>query len=179
MSKSSVYLILLCLMVSVNAAKAQTRKPDLIIKRDSIKIEATILVVTDQTVDYKKVSDPNGPLFQILKSEVARVIYGNGETEDFSNHALAPPPIQQSPLMYYPINPWLQRDFTDNLNIWRPQELRSAFKFYDLKSKSATRIGLVFGILGAASTITGIVLISNSNRNDSNGYYYNDVNRDI
>lgn len=176
--KPSLILTILSFLITFGIALGQERKSDVIVKRDSSRIEVKILIVADQSIQYKKISDPDGPVFHILKTDVAKITYGNGETETFANYVASSPSNSETPLIFYPINPWLQRDFTNNLNAWRPQELRSAYQFYNSKAKSTKIVALVFGALGTAATVTGIVLLASSKKYYSSyGYYYEDYNK--
>lgn len=85
MKKSLV--LLCCLFLSIHVV-AQSVKADVIIKRDNTKIEAIIQEINNTTIKYRRFSNQKGPLFTIEKSEVASVLYANGEVESFEN---APP----------------------------------------------------------------------------------------
>ncbi len=63
------------------AAWAQTRKPDLIHKKDKSVIEAIIVEIDDEQIQYRKFSSPTGPIFGIKRSELSKIIYSNGDTE--------------------------------------------------------------------------------------------------
>ena len=54
---------------------------DIIITIDAKKIEATITEVTSQYVSYKKISNPDGPIFILEKSQISSIIYKNGDVE--------------------------------------------------------------------------------------------------
>ena len=54
---------------------------DLIIKTNSEKIEALIQEVSDTEVRYKKATNPNGPTFVLSMTEIATIIYANGEVQ--------------------------------------------------------------------------------------------------
>jgi hypothetical protein len=177
-SQIRLFSLLLTLFLCANLAKAQARKNDVITKRDSSRLEGTIITVTEDVIQYKKASDPQGPVFYISKSEIAKVQYGNGETETFSVPKYKPQ-IGRETVIMYPVSPWLQRDFTNDLSPWRSDDLRKAYQFYNAKAKSSKRIGLIFGVLGVAATVTGIIFVSNSRNTDSFGYYYNSENRQI
>ena len=167
----SLCILIFCL-ASAGSISAQSRKNDNILKRDSSVIEAVILTVTDQTIQYKKVSDPQGPVFHILKNDVAKVIYGNGETETFKQQQVS----RASPenVILYPMNPWIQNGFTDDLKPWRTEDLKSAHTFYNSKAKGAKIAGIVAASIGGAATIAGIILVSRPREYNGYGYYYSE-----
>lgn len=177
--KCRICTILLFVLTALNSTFGQVRQNDLIVKKDSSKIEGKILVVEERIVQYKKASDPNGPTFHILKSDIAIINYGNGETQTFSSQPNVLSDKSTGAVIYYPTSPWIQRDFVDNLSIWRPQDLKSAHRFYQDKSKSSKAVAIIFGILGGAASITGIALVISGSREDAYGYRYNSINRDI
>jgi hypothetical protein len=139
-----------------------TRKNDLIIKRDSVKVEALILEVEDQVIRYKKYSDQEGPVFSVNKSEVASIVYGNGEVENFNlpqeiyfDEAPAPvtPYRNSAPATSRPRNGSLESQNTD--------QLRTNYNFYLKKAARYKKINLIGVIGGVAFIGGGIGLISN------------------
>ncbi len=66
---------------------AQTRKPDLIHKKDKSVIEAIIVEIDDEQIQYRKFSSPTGPVFGIKRSELSKIIYSNGDVEMMSGKA--------------------------------------------------------------------------------------------
>ena len=86
--KSLKATTLLCLLSL--ATWAQTRKPDLIHKKDKSVIEAIIVEIDDEQVQYRKFSSPTGPIFGIKRSELSKIIYSNGDTEMMSGKSDKP-----------------------------------------------------------------------------------------
>lgn len=74
-----IRLLTLTLLISF-AVQAQ----DLIIKRNGDEIKSKVLEVALTIIKYKKFDNPNGPTFEILKSEVFIIKYENG-TKDVIN----------------------------------------------------------------------------------------------
>jgi hypothetical protein len=161
-------LLLFVMLISAPCV-AQDRKNDLIVKRDSSKVLCRVLVVNDQTIQYKKANDPDGPLFNILKSDIARIVYGNGETEIFQIPAGTPFLGDPGSVIMYPVAPWRSPGFLDNLSVWTPDELKSAKRFYQNGIKSAKSQAVVFISVGAAASFLGVILLKT---NDD--YYYSE-----
>ena len=63
-------------------AAAQVRKPDMLYKKDKSIIEAVIVEVGDSEIQYRRFSNPQGPVYSIKKAEVSKIVYTNGETEE-------------------------------------------------------------------------------------------------
>lgn len=61
---------------------------DLIIKTNSEKIEALIQEVSDTEVRYKKATNPNGPTFVLSMTEIATIIYANGDVQAINASAV-------------------------------------------------------------------------------------------
>ena len=54
---------------------------DMIVTKDSKKIDAKVLEVSSSEIKYKKKSNLNGPTYVISTSEIQTIIYENGEVE--------------------------------------------------------------------------------------------------
>ena len=79
------FLLISALMfVGAVAAWAQ----DVIVTRDSRKIEAVVLEISDSEVKYKKQSNPDGPTYVEKTSNIATIVYSNGEVEVFPDAAV-------------------------------------------------------------------------------------------
>lgn len=79
------FLLLLAVLCGVMTAAAQ----DLIVKRDSTKVEANVLDVSTEVVRYKKYSYPEGPTYIVPVKDIAYIRYANGETERYAVPAAA------------------------------------------------------------------------------------------
>lgn len=74
-----LFTLLLC-VICATMMYAQ----DIIITKDSKRIEAKIIEVTSTTVKYKKWSYQDGPDIYEAKSNIAAIMWGNGEVEAFN-----------------------------------------------------------------------------------------------
>lgn len=72
------------LLVSVFLS-ARLFSQDQIFKKDNTKLEVKVLEVNPNEVKYKLKSNPDGPLYVISKSDIAVIIYANGEHETFAD----------------------------------------------------------------------------------------------
>ena len=61
------------------------RAQDVIVKSDGSTILAKVLKVNPSDVEYKKFSNPNGPIYTINKSDLLSINYENGEKDVFSD----------------------------------------------------------------------------------------------
>lgn len=73
--------ILLAVTASSIAANAQ----DIIVKNDKTEIKSKILEITEAVIKYKKFEMPDGPIYNINKTDVFMVLYANGTKEYIEN----------------------------------------------------------------------------------------------
>ncbi len=69
---------------------------DIIITKESEKIEATVLEVNIDDIKYRRADNPDGPAYTMKKADIASIIYGNGSVEVFDNAQAAGATMQQS-----------------------------------------------------------------------------------
>lgn len=79
-------LFILCILVIgmpllAQNKKSNTPKTDVIITVQSEKIDAIITEVSDETISYKKASNPNGPTFILSTEKISTILYANGEIQ--------------------------------------------------------------------------------------------------
>ena len=76
------FLLISALMfVGAIAAWAQ----DVIVTRNAQKIDAKVIEISDTEVKYKKQSNPDGPTYVEKKSNIATIVYSNGDVEVFAD----------------------------------------------------------------------------------------------
>ena len=67
------------LSVFVSASFAQ----DIIVTRDSKRINAKVTEVNIDNIRYKNFDNPDGPVYTMLKSDIVTILYQNGQLETF------------------------------------------------------------------------------------------------
>ena len=84
MTLSAYFRFLGCFLFICAAllSNAQVRKPDLLYKKDKTILEAVIVEVSETEIQYRRFSNPQGPVYVVKKSEVNKIVYTNGETEE-------------------------------------------------------------------------------------------------
>jgi len=157
----------------ISICSGQTkRKPDIVVLKNNTKIEVTILEVEEFVIKYKKISDPSGPVFSVKKSEIASVLYGNGDvatfpetsTSEFFREESNVKPVERNP------QPISGNTFDETIFAQKPNQLRQSYQYYRSKSKKGLVSGIVWTVLGTISMGVGSALIANSGYN---GYGYN------
>jgi len=79
--KKTLFFVLLFSICMVNFNFAQ----DVVFKKDGSKEEVKITLVGDREIQYKKFTNPDGPVYSLAKSEIVMITYANGEYEMFQN----------------------------------------------------------------------------------------------
>lgn len=92
-----LFTLLLC-MICATMMYAQ----DIIITKDSKRIEAKIIEVTTTTVKYKKWNYQDGADIYEAKSNIAAIMWGNGEVEAF-NVEVTEAPVEQKETVEAPV----------------------------------------------------------------------------
>ncbi len=118
------------------------------------------------------------PVFYLLKSEIARIIYKNGETQSY--HASFGPVDNESPTttMIYSTPRWHSRAFTDDLSSYNSVELKRVLDFYKTKAKVGKFMAMAFGATGSVAAIAGAVLLIKGKKS-SDGYGQDDSKREM
>jgi len=127
----------------------EVSKHDVIITLENIKVEVNIQEIDSLSIKYKKISDPDGPIFSIKKSKVLSVIRKDGTVEHFeantenkekTNSLIAPEKLADRPSAL----------------------LKSDYLLYNRKTaryKNMGYTGAFFGVL--LSTVGGVIMSKN------------------
>lgn len=82
---------LIALLSAALFCSAAATAQDLIVKRDSSRVEAKVTEISPETVRYKRFSNPDGPTYVLPTAQIDRIRYANGEIERFVPAAPAQP----------------------------------------------------------------------------------------
>lgn len=154
-------LLLCCLLLSGNAV-SQTVKTDVIIKKDNTKIEVIIQEINNTTIKYTRLANPTRPVFTIEKSEVASILYANGEVESFEN--VPPNRANQLPSPAIP-----QNAFEESIHWASDSELKKMYVLEKSHIKNKIVSGSIFMVLSGIALTTTIVI---STLDDPYSYSY-------
>jgi|GEM_PF-562666 len=78
-------LLSLIMVVLAAGVSLKTLAQDKIYKTDKTVIQAKVLKIGDENIEYKKFSNQNGPTYVVPVSQVSSIVYQNGEKEMFGN----------------------------------------------------------------------------------------------
>jgi len=87
-------------MLVTNTVQVHAQAPtDKIHNKDGTIVQAKVLEILPNEIKYKKASNPDGPTYTILKSDVTKIVYANGEEEKMATAApaKAEPPKEEIP----------------------------------------------------------------------------------
>ena len=92
--KNLVFVVLLLLGPLALAQKT----PDKIQKKDKSVIDAIVLEISKNEIQYKKFSSPNGATFTVPTSDVASIVYASGyiDVMDADNPVVAAPVVKNT-----------------------------------------------------------------------------------
>ncbi|MCF2445076.1 hypothetical protein L0657_14005 [Dyadobacter sp. CY345] len=169
LTKSTLTLFIFLVGLTSICNGQTTRKPDIIILKNNSKIEVSIQEVEDKVIKYKKLTDPDGPVFSVNKTEIASVLYGNGDVASFSETSSneffkeegGAKPVELKP------QPLPANKFDETIFAQKTNQLRQSYQYYKSRSKKGLVSGIVWTVLGTISMGVGTALITNS------GYSYN------
>ncbi|MCE7044289.1 hypothetical protein [Dyadobacter sp. CY312] len=157
----SAFLLVSILSSVCNAQNL--RKNDVIKLRDNTKLEVVIKEVQENVIKYKKISDVDGPLFSVNKSEISSIEYGNGEVQNFEVAVEVPnyySPNQKTPPAAVSRAPIPRNKFEEDIQKATPEKLRVIYNYHKVKSKNGLAIGIAGVTVGVlvAGIGTGIVV---------------------
>ena len=95
------HILAVLLLFVATMLSAQTQNHDLIITNSSERIDAVIIEVTSTEIKYKQADFQTGPTFVLAKSEIASIIYSNGQVQTFQQQAAQS--VQQQPQYQQPV----------------------------------------------------------------------------
>lgn len=62
----------------------EIRANDVLVLKDGVQLDVILVEVADKQVKYRKVNNPEGPLFVKEIANISSIIYANGEIEEFT-----------------------------------------------------------------------------------------------
>ena len=128
--------------------------------------------VDDLVVKYKRYSDQNGPTFSVGKIDLASIVYGNGEVENFE----AEPEIYFNEVTVPAVVPYrsdapVKRPRTGAVQSLDTDQLKYNYTFYLEKASKYKTMSIIGASLGVLMTAAGIITISAAERDyNATGY---------
>ena len=82
-----MYRKIFAIAVILTATSFSLSAQDVIVMKDSRKIEVKVMDVNVNDVKYKMFTNQDGPTYTLLKSDIASILYQNGNVESFVSDA--------------------------------------------------------------------------------------------
>ena len=155
--------------------QAQEKKPDVIVTFDNQKLEVTIIEVSKESVKYRKLNNPDGPLFVIEKSTIASILYSTGEVETFAKPAelyFEQKKIDNNEIPYTVDPPKAGSAADRRMQALSSKQLKSNYELYTRKASTFRKMGIIGSSVGVLFVGIGSIMISEANRG-SNFYSSN------
>ena len=114
---------------------------DIIVTKDARRINAKVTEVNVDNVRYKNFDNQDGPVYTLLKSDIASIIYQNGNVETFASESqkTTPPSQTQTPIKQTPyVTPTL----------WHMEEYHPDLYSKYKGGRTLSNIGWFFAICG-------------------------------
>lgn len=171
LTKSTITIFIFVVGLTSICNGQTNRKPDIIVLKNNSKIEVSIQEVGEKLIKYKKLTDPDGPVFSVNKTEIASVLYGNGDVATFPESSSSEffkeeggaKPVERNP------QPLPASKFDETIFAQKSSQLKQSYQYYKSRSKNGLVSGIVWTVLGTISMGVGAALITNSGYT-SNGY---------
>ena len=180
--------IVILLAIGLNVVNAQ----DIIITKDSKKINAKVTEINENDIRYKKYENLDGPSYSMKKSEIASILYENGDVEVFNTNVVpqtAPQynsnystddfkkakGLRNAGISCFSVGlaTWVIGSGLFGLNDEYVYNSVTRTGFYAM-SDAALISGITLSTIGGATTITGIIMWAvgqnRMNRFNTNGY---------
>ncbi|KAA6439645.1 hypothetical protein FEM33_11400 [Dyadobacter flavalbus] len=143
------------------------RKNDVIVRRDSSRIQALILQVSYEKVNYRDLAAPDSAKAFIYMDQVARILLKSGKTihvKDSTAAVRMPPDTagQYADMTNLPENP-----FDRSVVMANSDQLRNKYEYYKNKSIDGKTGTIVFTSFAAASLVSGIIIANSGNSPDN------------
>jgi hypothetical protein len=157
---SKLFFVVLTLVAINTTAFSQ----DVIITKDSKKIEAKVTEININSIKYKKFNNLEGPTYTLLKSEIATIVYQNGMIDVFDEKEREPVPEKNNLFPYKNglVQDKMKNEFYDigtdddrMLDFLNKNDI-SKYKEFAAACKQRNRGGTLLGS-GLALTLEGII----------------------
>lgn len=163
------FLILICIAFpsAFYMAKAQSvRKNDVIVKRDSTRIQALITQMSYEKINYRDLGTTDSSKTFISLDEVARVLLKTGKIIHVRDSVLAGKTSVDSVGQYADLANLPTDKFEKRTVMANSDQLRDRYQYYKDKSIDGKRGAIVFSSIGVATLVTGLIFTSGPERDD-------------
>jgi len=151
-----------------NVVYAQSaRKNDVIVRRDSTRIQALILQISYEKINYRDLAAPDSAKAFIYMDQVARILLKNGKTIIVKDSVAAVRTPPDSVGQYADLANLPEDQFERSIVMANSDQLRDKYEYHKNKFIDAKNGSIVFTSFAAASFISGIIIAGSGNSSDN------------
>jgi hypothetical protein len=166
-STSFLLLVLLFALVSMGTSAQTGRKNDVIIKRDSSRIQALITQMSYEKINYRDLGKADSAATYIYLDQVARVLLKNGKTinvKDSIPPGRVPPDSvgQYADLNNLPTDP-----FEKSVVMANSDQLRDKYEYHHNRAIDGKHGAIVFTSVAVATLVSGIIVAGTGDSPDN------------
>jgi hypothetical protein len=161
-------LLFLSGLLLIQSANAQsTRKNDVIVKRDSTRIQALITQMSYEKINYRDLGTPDSTKTYIYLDQVARVLLKNGKNINVRDSVLAGKTPPDSVGQYADMNNLPRNAFEKSVVMVNSDQLRDKYQYHKDRSIDGKTGAIVFTSVAIVSLVSGIIISSNGDSPDN------------
>jgi hypothetical protein len=165
--KRSLLALCLSLFLSAMTCAQSTSKHDVILKRDSTRIQALITQMTNEKINYRDLSTADSAKAFISMDLVAKVYLKNGKILSVRDSVLATSTPPDSVGQYADLANLPTDEFERNVVMANSDQLRDKYRYYNDKAIDGKRGAIIFTSLGVASLVTGLIVANTGSSTDN------------
>lgn len=159
---------ILPMLLSAPNSLAQTgRKNDVIVKRDSSQIQALIIQMSYEKINYRDLGTADSAKTYISLDQVARVIFKNGRTVNVRDSVLVGKIPPDSVGQYADLNNLPTDPFEKSVVMANSDQLRDKYQYHKDKSIDGKTGAIVFTSVAVASLVSGIIISATGDSPDN------------
>nr|WP_295929232.1 hypothetical protein [uncultured Dyadobacter sp.] len=166
--KPSLLVQVILTFVLAQAALAQTsRKNDVIVKKDSSRIQALITQMSYEKINYRDLGTADSAKTYIYLDQVARVLLKNGKTISVRDSILAGHTPPDSVGQYADLNNLPADPFEKSIVMANSDQLRDKYQYHHDRSMDGKQGAIVFTSVAVATLVSGIIVASTGDSPDN------------
>ena len=160
-------LILVIFAISEGSYAQSGRKNDVILKRDNTQIQALILQMSYEKINYRDLGTRDSVKTYISLDQVARVYLKNGKIINVRDSVLAGRVSSDSVGQYADASNLPANEFDKSVVMANSDQLRDKYRYYKDKSIDGKNGCIVFTSFAVASLVSGIIISSTGSGPDN------------
>jgi len=158
---------MLSLIFATGSFAQNTSKNDVIIKRDSSRIQALITQMSYEKINYRDLGTADSAKSYINLDNVARVILKTGKIINVRDSVLVGHIPPDSVGQYADLNNLPTDKFEKEVVMANSDQLRDKYRYHHDRSLDGKTGAIVFTSLAAASLVTGVIVAGTGNTSDN------------